>query len=172
MKLRIAVVLVLFGPMLMVLSAEEVKPGKQSSLFQEYKDGPRGWTEAYHRHSTGSWMNGNLVVVTTAKEKKTFRAGYGFINRWGFADEGRCVVICSRNSHGPARIEKYEIASGKLLAECQGSKALEDTPGWAQPWCDATELAKAEKETAEKAAAEKAAVENQAAEEKKPVPGQ
>jgi hypothetical protein len=134
--------------MLVAVRAEEVKPGEQSSLFQDYKDSSRGWTEAHHRHSKGSWMNGTLVVVTAAKEKKTFRASRGFIDRWGFADEGKSVVICSRNSHGPAWMEKYEIASGKLLAECSGSEFLESTPEWARPWCDATALAKEEKKPA------------------------
>jgi hypothetical protein len=61
-----------------------------------------------------------------------------FIETWGFADSDKAVVVRSRNSHGPSWIEKFDIATGKVVAECQGSNSLENTPKWAQAWCDAS----------------------------------
>lgn len=162
MNLLIAVSLLLLVPMLGTFRAEEAKPGKHSSLFQKYKDGPRGWTEADRQHSQGEWMNNTVVVVTAAEERKTFHVARAFIEKWGFADGGKSIVTRCRNAHGPSWIDKFEIASGKLLAECSGSEHLENTPEWARPWCDETTEKEMAKETAEKAAAE----------EKKAAPGQ
>ncbi len=172
MHLPFLVSLLLVVPLLGMVGAEEVKPGKHSSRFLGDKSGMRGWTEAKEWSSyAGEWMNSKLVVVTAAKEKKTFSGGV-FIRDWGFADKGKSVVIRSSAAHGPAWMQKFEIASGKLLAECPGSDSLEDTPEWARPWCDATELAKEEKEAAEKEAAAKKASEKKAAAEKKTATGQ
>ena len=108
----------------------------QTSLKLTSASGIEGWTLATGKHSEGGWMNSTLVVVTGAKVKKSFNASRAFIEVWGFADSDTAVVVRSRNSHGPSWIEKFDIATGKLLAECQGSSYLKDTPKWAQPWCD------------------------------------
>jgi len=96
----------------------------------------QGWTLATAKHSQGEWMNSALVIVTKSKKEKTFRASRAFIEVWGFTDSDTTVVVRSRNSHGPSWIEKFDITTGKVVAECQGSSDLKDTPKWAQPWCD------------------------------------
>lgn len=81
-------------------------------------------------------MNSTLVIVTKAKVEKTFRASRAFIEVWGFADSDTTAVVRSRNSHGPSWIQKFDLATGKVVAECPGSDDFKDTPKWAQPWCD------------------------------------
>lgn len=119
---------------LLVVSTSHAE--EQTSLKQTSNDGIRGWTLATAKHSKGEWMNSTLVIVTKAKVEKKFRASRAFIEVWGLADSDTAVVVRSRNSHGPSWIEKFDIATGKLVAECQGSNYLKDTPKWAQPWCD------------------------------------
>lgn len=110
----------------------------QISLKLTSQSGLQGWTLATARNSKGEWINSTLVIVTKSKEE-TFRASRAFIEVWGFADlEDTAVIVRSRNLHGPSWIEKFDIKTGKLLAQCQGSNELKDTPKWAQPWCDAS----------------------------------
>jgi hypothetical protein len=108
----------------------------QSSLKLTSKSGLRGWTLATTKHAAGQWMNSTLVIVTPSKVEKKFVVSRAFIETWGFADTDTVVIVRSRNSHGPSWIEKFDIVTGKVIAECQGSNHLENTPKWAQPWCD------------------------------------
>lgn len=132
----IAASLLLFLPMAASVQAKEIKPGTHSSVFQKFKDGSRGWTEADAKHSRGEWMNHRLVIITTGKKKRTFNSSRAFIEDWGITDRGSCVVIRSRNEHGPSWIEKFKLSTGEPVAECQGSEYLPKTPMWAWGWCD------------------------------------
>ena len=106
------------------------------SLKLTSPSGFKGWTLATAKHSQGEWMNSTLVIVTKAEVEKTFKASRAFIEVWGFADSDTAIVVRSRNSHGPSWIEKFDLVTGKVVAECQGSNNLKDTPKWAQSWCD------------------------------------
>ena len=114
-----------------------IRAAEHKFLTLESKGGLKGWTIATAEHSRGGWMNTTLVVVDKKKVKRKFQASRAFIERWGFADSDRAVVVRSRNAHGPSWIEKFDISTGELIAECAGSNSFEDTPRWAQPWCDA-----------------------------------
>ena len=95
------------------------------------KSGLVGWTYASGRHSRGMWMNGVLRIARHGKVIREIEAGYAFIEMWDFSDNDSCVVIQSRNSHGPALIRKVCLSSGQLLAE--GSDALGDYD-WAKTY--------------------------------------
>jgi hypothetical protein len=95
------------------------------------KSGLVGWTYASGRHSRGMWMNGVLRIARNGKVMREIEAGYAFIENWDFSNNDSCVVIQSRNSHGPALVRKVYIGSGQVLAE--GS----DAPGdyeWAKTY--------------------------------------
>lgn len=95
--------------------------------------GLEGWTEAVGKHSRGEWMNSTLVVRAKNGETKKFRAGYAFIEAWGFMENDRFVVVRSRNAHGPARWEKFDFQSGKLVEEFFRSKDSK-IPDWVKPF--------------------------------------
>ena len=120
-------------------------PLERGSKFRGHRleatseSGIKGETVTKHRNSRGDWMNSLLILKQPGKDEKEFRSFYTWIEKWGFGDADKSVVIRSRNAHGPSRIEKYDIASGKLLAECSGSDLLKDTPEWARPFCDLTD---------------------------------
>jgi hypothetical protein len=95
------------------------------------KSGLVGWTYASGRHSRGMWMNSVLRIARDGKVIREIEAGYAFIEIWDFSDNDSCVVIQSRNIHGPALVRKVCISSGQVLAE--GS----DAPGdydWAKTY--------------------------------------
>ena len=119
-----------------VLAFSTSRAEEQTSLKLTSKGGIQGWTLATAKHSQGEWMNSTLVIVTKSKVEKKLSASRAFIEVWGFADSDTAVVVRSRNSHGPSWIEKFDVATGKLVAECPGSNHFKDTPKWAQPWCD------------------------------------
>lgn len=116
-------------------SAEEHR-----SLEATSKNGIKGVTVATVRHSKGGWMNSALVLTGPGTSTKEFRISRAFIERWGFTDADKSVVIRSRNAHGPSWLAKYDIASGNLIAECSGSEEPKDTPEWARPFCDQSEI--------------------------------
>lgn len=119
-----------------VLAVSASHAGGQPSLKLTSQSGIKGWTVATAKQRNGGWMNSTLVIVTASKVERTFRASRAFIEIWGFTDSDRHVVVRSRNSHGPSWIEKFDLATGKRVAECHGSNHLKDTPKWARPWCD------------------------------------
>lgn len=105
------------------------------TIFSLSKEGPqrlRGWTEATAKHSRDGWMNQTLVVKGPGTARREFRAQYAFIEAWAFTDEGGSVVIRSRNAHGPAYYQKYEVKGTKLLDDYYGSKAPK-FPDWVKP---------------------------------------
>ena len=128
--------LIPFAILAFALSAVSIRAAERKFLALESKDGIKGWTFATAVHSRGGWMNSTLVVVDERNVERKFHSSRAFIEKWGFSDSDTTVVVRSRNAHGPSWIEKFDISTGKLIAECQGSNSLKDTPGWAQPWCD------------------------------------
>jgi hypothetical protein len=98
--------------------------------------GDVGWTYAAGRHSRGAWMNSELCIAKSKSEITRIQADRAFIELWEFTDDNRCVVLRSRNIHGPSRIEKIEIGSGQLVESCSGSDYPEQTPVWARKYID------------------------------------
>lgn len=92
-----------------------------------------GWTHASGRHSRGMWMNKALRIARDGRLVREFKASRAFIEVWDLTDSDSCVIIRSRNAHGPSRIEKFRIDTGELVAEGSGSH---DVPAWAQPYSD------------------------------------
>src|SRR5438067_3176448 len=95
-----------------------------------------GWTYAAGRHSRGAWMNEVLCIATSRNDITRFDAARAFIELWAFTEHDSCVVMRSRNIHGPSWIEQYRIATGELVASCSGSDYPEQTPDWAKPYLD------------------------------------
>ena len=119
-----------------VLSPFAICIEEQSSLDATSKTGLKGYTLAVSRHSQGEWMNNILIVTSQNNEKKKFQTSRAFIEKWAFSDNDTTVILKSMNAHGPAWIEKFNISTGDLIAECSGSKDLKDTPAWAWPLCN------------------------------------
>lgn len=130
MKIEALATLMGIAPVVATSAADQV------FLKQTSQTGIQGWTLAAARHSDGSWMNSILILIKPDGGKKQIRSSYAFIEKWGFSDGDATVVIRARQAHGPSWIQKFDISSCKLLAECQGSRFLRDTPIWARPWCD------------------------------------
>jgi hypothetical protein len=128
----------LMAAMLCTLATSASRAEDQISLKLTSQSGVQGWTLATAKHSGGEWMNSTLVIFTPSKVEMKIRVSRAFIETWGFADSDKAVVVRSRHSHGPSWIEKFDIATGRVVAECQGSNHLEHTPKWAQAWCDAS----------------------------------
>ncbi len=80
-------------------------------------------------------MNSTLIIQNKNGTKKEFRAGYAFIEAWGLIDGDRFAVIRSRNSHGPARWEKFDVRSMKLIEEYHYTKGS-PVPVWVNPYLD------------------------------------
>jgi hypothetical protein len=130
MKIEALATLIGIAPVLAASAAGHV------FLKQTSQTGIQGWTVAADRHSGGSWMNSILILISPDGGKKQIRSSYAFIEKWGFSDGDATVVIRARQAHGPSWIQKFDVSSCKLLAECQGSGFLGATPIWARPWCD------------------------------------
>lgn len=105
-------------------------------LAKVSKSGLVGWTYAAGQHSRGDWMNDELCIARSKHDRTHISTSRAFIEVWAFTDNDTHVVTRSRHYHGPSWIEKFDISTGKLIDECEGSNFLKDTPKWAQPWCD------------------------------------
>jgi len=105
-------------------------------MKQDGPNGLEGWTVGTGKNYRDEWMNSNLVVRTKGGKVVKFRAEYAFIDKWGFADNNQCVVIRSINAHGPFYWQKYEIKSGKLIADYYRSKDPEHIPAWVSPFLE------------------------------------
>jgi hypothetical protein len=57
------------------------------------------------------------------------------IEQWGFADNEATIVLQTRGTHGPAEFLKYNIATGKLIAQADVG-VDSPLPDWAQPYAD------------------------------------
>lgn len=130
MKLLLSALILLMGSMVSYATDENI------SLRQKSDNGLEGWTIATVQNTRGEWVNSKLVIAVSPNHKVILTSSDPFIEKWGFADNGKNVVVRSRFAHGPSLIQKFEIASGKVIAECKGSDYLKDTPEWARPWCD------------------------------------
>ncbi len=95
-----------------------------------------GWTYASGQHTRGPWMNDELCIANSRHDVTHFSVDRAFIDLWDFTDHDTCVVIRSRNIHGPSWLEKFRIDTGQFIDECSGSNYPEKTPEWARPYLD------------------------------------
>lgn len=95
-----------------------------------------GWTHGIAVHPTQGLMNSTLVVVRSGAIVNRIKVDNPFIDLWDFTDNDTCVVIRSRGPHGPSTLQKYRVATAKLLDSYSGSVGSPTIPAWARPYAD------------------------------------
>ena len=80
-------------------------------------------------------MNSVLRVMISSEHWLDFQAG-PFIEDWRFADHKATVIVRSRGRHGPSRIQRFSLTTGKGLDSTKGSARYSETPDWAKPLAD------------------------------------
>jgi hypothetical protein len=66
---------------------------------------------------------------------RDFEGGDVFIEAWDFVADGSAVIIKSREAHGSPNVRKYDIETGKVLAEADGH-FNQGWPEWARAYAD------------------------------------
>lgn len=106
----------------------------QCSLARTAKSGVVGWTYADGQNDRGEWMNTDLVIARSKRDRIHLEPELPFIEEWGFTADDTCVVVRSRGAHGPSTIQKFRITTRELLDKCPGEAPPESMPAWAKPF--------------------------------------
>ena len=77
----------------------------------------------------------NVRIVWPDEHHRDFPSRCSFIEAWDFADNNTAIVIKSREAHGAPNIQKYDLATGKVIADVDGWQN-EPWPPWAKPYED------------------------------------
>jgi hypothetical protein len=92
------------------------------------------WTDSFPGRYGHSYEI--LRLRTRDGALKEFKPNAYFIMDWGFADDGKAIVIESMEHHGPSYYIKYSIATGKVLDSVEDYRPYAELPSWAQPYSD------------------------------------
>ena len=128
-----------FGDVLVVLSSGKTEMWTSSggcALAKVSRTGLVGWAHGSAFHRTQGLMDHELVLARRKHVITRIDVEYPFINAWDFADGDSAVVIRYGAAHGPSRIGKFRISSGKLLGECSSIEAFDAMPPWAKPFVE------------------------------------
>ena len=128
-----------FGDVVVTLSNNKTQMWTSSggcALAKVSRTGLVGWVHGSAFHRTQGLMDHELVLAKRKHIIRRIDVEYPFINAWDFADGDSAVVIRYGAAHGPGRIGKFRINSGKLLGECSSIEAFDAVPLWAKPFME------------------------------------
>jgi len=100
------------------------------------RNGSVGWAHGVTVHPTQGMIPNELVIARNKRIISRIEPEGPFIDLWDFVDDGICVVIRSRGAHGPSRLQKFRIPSGKLVGESSGAATGLQLPEWAKPFAE------------------------------------
>ena len=81
-------------------------------------------------------VNVTMEAAAALRKERTRLEEQRRSERWDFIDDDTCVVIVSRNIHGPIWIEKFRIDNGEVVESFSGATDADKTPEWARPYLD------------------------------------
>jgi hypothetical protein len=116
---------------------EQWTHGGHCLLAKMSRNGLVGWTSANEQNSAWDhpWMTEELLLSRDGQVITRLKASNRFIEVWGFTDGGGSVVMRSRMLHGPSEIQKFDVASGCLVASRSGIDQS-PMPDWARRYAD------------------------------------
>jgi hypothetical protein len=116
---------------------EQWTHGAHCLLAKVSRNGLVGWTSAAEQNWAWDhpWMNELLLLSRDGQMIRELEAPNRFIEEWDFTDRGASVVMRSRMLHGPSDIEKFDVATGYLIAARSGI-GQGPMPDWARRHAD------------------------------------
>ena len=114
--------------------SEKWTNNREAMLPKVAKTGLVGWAryETLYRYLPAFTT---VRIVWPDGHHRDFEGGDVFIEAWDFVADGSAVIIKSREAHGSPNVRKYDIETGKVLAEADGH-FNQVWPEWARAYAD------------------------------------
>jgi len=110
---------------------EAFKSGYEAGYNEGIKPGNASGQPVYGQPLAAEIGEGEVKIFEGDRQVSVCQTGCPFVEKTKFINEQQQIVIKSRGAHGPATIELYDTANGKMKAQIMAYDALDGDPAWA-----------------------------------------
>ncbi len=107
------------------------KQGYEVGYNEGIKPGDASGQPVYGQPLTAKVGDGEVKIFEGDRQVSVCQTGRPFVEKTKFINEQQQIVIKSRGNHGPATIELYDTATGKMKAQVMAYDATDGDPAWA-----------------------------------------